>query len=81
MVDITLTAYGNICFSPEHVTNKAMERLVTDLRKNLSGDIEVDTLVRIWDRLAKTGAYGQGYVSRHRSLLMQWIEAGAVTAR
>ena len=54
----TLTAYGNVCFSEEHVRIGEMYRLRDELMPKLSGPVGPQTLVWIWDRLAKTGPHG-----------------------
>lgn len=63
----TITAYCNVCFSPEHVSTVEMYRLREDLNRKLEGSVDLDTLRWIWDRLAQTGPHGKRYVERFRS--------------
>jgi hypothetical protein len=62
----TITAYCNVCFSPGHVRTEEMYRLREDVRRKLEGEINLDTLEWIWDRLAQTGPHGKRYVERFR---------------
>jgi hypothetical protein len=57
-----LTAYGNICFDPEHTTIIEMYRLRDDLKVELQGRINLETLKRLWKRLGETGAVGKSYI-------------------
>jgi hypothetical protein len=50
----TITAYGNVCFSTEHVSIPEMYRLRDDLDAKLKGKVDLDTLVWIWERLGGT---------------------------
>jgi hypothetical protein len=60
-----VTAYGNICFSPEHTATAEMYRLRDDLKKKLAGEIDLNTLKWIWSRLGDTGPHGKQYIERH----------------
>ena len=60
-----VTAYGNICFSPEHTVTVEMYRLRDDLDKKLASGVHLDTLKWIWNRLGKTGPHGKRYIERH----------------
>jgi hypothetical protein len=71
----TITAYGNVCFSTEHVSIPEMYRLRDDLDAKLKGKVDLDTLVWIWERLGETGPPGQSYARRHRPLLDQYLPA------
>jgi hypothetical protein len=71
----TVTAYGNVCFSPEHVSMPEMYRLRDDLDAKLKGKVDLDTLVWIWERLGKTGPSGESYARRFRPLLDQYLPA------
>lgn len=73
----TVTAYGNVCFSPEHVATAEMYRLRDDLERKLAGPVDLDTLTWIWDRLARTGPSGKRYVERFRPLLEECLPAKA----
>jgi hypothetical protein len=76
----TVTAYGNVCSSPEYVPAAEMDRLRDDLDRKLSGNVDVDTLAWIWDRLAQTGPYGSRYVERFRPQFEECFPAKAGTA-
>jgi hypothetical protein len=60
-----VTAYVNICFSPEHTATGEMYRLRDDLDKKLASGVDLDTLKWIWNRLGKTGPHGKRYIERH----------------
>lgn len=62
------TAYGNICFSPEHVSMAEMRRLRNDLDAKLRGPVDMATLAWIWNRLGETGPHGRRYIKRFKSL-------------
>jgi hypothetical protein len=66
----TITAYGNICFSPEHVSYAELCRFRDDLDRKLAGKIDPSTLIWIWDRLAETGPHGQRYVRRFKPIFL-----------
>ena len=59
-----ITAYCNICFSPEHTTTAEMYRLREDLEKKLNGKIDLGTLRWTWIRLGETGPHGKQYIER-----------------
>jgi hypothetical protein len=71
-----VTAYCNICFSPEHTTIEEMYRLRTDVRKELESEIELDTLKRIWARLAQTGPHGKKYIARYEASFRNCFSSG-----
>jgi hypothetical protein len=78
---ITITAYVNICFGPGHVSTAEMYRLRDDLDRKFRDEIDLDTLVWIWERLAETGPHGRDYVARHNPLLLQCFPAPVPTIR
>jgi hypothetical protein len=75
----TVTAYGNVCFSEEHVTTGELLRFREDLSAELQGPITLDTLVRIWDRLSRTGPHGRRYVSRFKPEFLACLPPGSVS--
>ena len=54
-------AHCNICFSEGHTTYEAMLRYEEDLDEKLKGQVDLDTLKWIGERLEKTGPQGQQY--------------------
>ena len=70
-----ITAYCNICFSPEHVSTPEMIRLRDDLERTLKGPVNLDTLIWIWGRLGETGPHGERYIDRHRSMIEPCLPA------
>lgn len=62
----TLKAYSNVTNSPDLVSTTEMYRLRDDLGRRLEGDIDLDTLAWLWDRLAETGHFGKEYNDRFR---------------
>jgi hypothetical protein len=75
----TSTAYGNICFSEEHVGIEEMYRLRDEMLAKLSGPADPDLLLWIWERLARTGPHGKRYVGRFRRSFLDCFPAGMVT--
>ena len=71
----TITAYGNVCFSPGHVSTSEMARLRDDLDAKLKGRVDLDTLIWTWERLGETGPHGRRYARDLRPLLDQWLPA------
>jgi hypothetical protein len=74
----TLTAYGNVCFSEEHVRIEEMYRLRDELVPKLRGPVGPQTLVWIWERLAQTGPHGKRYVGQHRQSFLDCFPPGMV---
>jgi hypothetical protein len=75
----TSTAYGNVCFSEEHVRIEEMYRLRDELIPKLRGPIDPQTLVWIWARLAQTGPHGKRYVGRFKQVFLNCFPPGMVT--
>jgi len=69
----TITAYGNVCFSRDHVATAEMYRFKDDLDKKLKGKIDLSTLLWIWERLAQTGPHGAQHVEAHRIQLQEYL--------
>jgi hypothetical protein len=59
-----VTAYCNICFSPQHTATAEMYRLRDDLGEKLNDRIDLETLKWIWIRLGETGPHGKRYTER-----------------
>ena len=57
-------AYGNVCFSPDHVSLAELKRLNEDVRLKLETNVDLDTADWIWRRLAETGPHGAQYVAK-----------------
>jgi hypothetical protein len=74
----TLTAYGNVCFSEEHVRIEEMHRLREEVLPKLCGPVGPQTLVWIWERLAQTGPHGKRYVARFRQSFLDCFPPGIV---
>jgi hypothetical protein len=64
-----VTAQGNICFSEEDASYRAMARFEEQLDEKLKGDVDLGTIEWIGDRLAETGPRGQQYIANWRD---QW---------
>ena len=62
-------AHCNICFSEEHASYQAMCRFEEQLDEKLKGNVDLDTIEWIGDRLAETGPHGQRYMTNWRE---QW---------
>jgi hypothetical protein len=74
----TLNAYGNICFSEEHVHIDEMYRLRAELLPKLRGPGGLQTLAWVWDRLAQTGPHGRRYVELHRPSFLNCFAPGTI---
>ena len=59
-----VTAYHNVCFSEEHVTYDELVRFNHDVRKELEGEVSLQSIDWVWSRLAQTGPHGERYVKR-----------------
>ena len=60
-----VTAYCNVCFSPEHVTLEELQRSFnTDVEERLRSPVDLTTLDWVWDRLGRTGPHGRSYQQR-----------------
>lgn len=62
-LDMTKTAYGNVCFSEEHVSLVELKALIADTEAKLSGPVDLATLDWFWGRLAQTGSHGEAYIN------------------
>ena len=62
-------AHGNICFSEEHASYRAMCRFEEQLDEKLKEDVSLSTIAWIGERLAETGPHGQQYMRTWRK---QW---------
>jgi hypothetical protein len=59
-----ITAYCNVCFSPEHVSLEELRRFNADLEERLRGPVDLETVHWVWDRLGRTGPHGKSYQER-----------------
>ncbi len=59
-----VTAYRNVCFSPEHVSLSELKRFKADLEHEVAKDVDLETIDWIWRRLEDTGPHGKRYVER-----------------
>ncbi len=75
LVDRTLTAYANTCFSKEHVSNLEMRKFDSDLQVKLNEVVGPRQLVWIWDRLEKTGPHGEKYMARFKPEFVDAVNA------
>jgi hypothetical protein len=62
--DITCSAVGNVCYTPEHVSMSEMRRLREDIERKAAEPASLDTLRWIWHRLAQTGPHGKECAER-----------------
>jgi hypothetical protein len=67
-----LTACGNACFSPYHVSIQNMVALRRDMEAVNKRDVDFHLLDAMWDRLGRTGPSGRKYIDQMRPL---WDEA------
>ena len=71
--EITYNALGNVCFSPERVTVREMQRLRGDMERKAAETGPLDFLRWLWNRLAQTGPRGREYIERMTPLLEEAI--------
>lgn len=64
-------AHGNICFSEGLTSYSAMCRFDEQLDEKLKGEVSMDTIHWIGERLAETGPHGERYMMKWRK---QWQE-------
>jgi hypothetical protein len=62
----TTVCLMNICFTWNRPSNDDLYRLRGDLMPRLRGPANLETLLWIWDRLARTGPYATRVVDRSR---------------
>lgn len=70
---IAYNGFGNVCFSPEHVSLAEMHRLKADLQAKMHQPATLESLRWLWDRLAETGPSGREYITRMKPLLEEAI--------
>src|SRR6516165_2909634 len=51
----TKNACGAVCFSTKHICLREFQLFLDELKEKLSGEVDLETLDWIWDRLALTG--------------------------
>jgi hypothetical protein len=66
---IVYNGFGNVCFSPKHVSLPEMRRLRADLEAKMHRPATVASLRWFWDRLAETGPHGKQYIEQMTLLL------------
>jgi hypothetical protein len=71
-----VTAHCNICFSEGHTKYIAMLDYEKDLDEKLKGEVDLETLKWIGERLEKTGPHGQQYF-----VTVRWWEMWDFTLR
>lgn len=57
-------AHCNICFSEGHTSYQAMCRFEDQLDEKLQGEVDLDTIEWIGERLAETGPHGRQYMNK-----------------
>jgi hypothetical protein len=70
-----ITAYCNVCFSPEHVSHDELRRFRADLEGRLREPVDLATVDWVWDRLGRTGPRGRSYQQRFEPLYRESLEA------
>jgi hypothetical protein len=69
-----ITAYANVCFSPEHVSLEELKRFRADLEERLRGPVNLGTVDWIWQRLGQTGPHGLSYQQRFEPQYREGLE-------
>ncbi len=71
-----VTAYCNICFSPQHTTTAEMYRFRDDLNEKRNASIDLQTLKWIWIRLGETRPHGKRYTERYEPTFRECFPPG-----
>jgi len=71
---LAYNGFGNVCFSPSHVSLREMRRLKADLEAKMHQPATLASLRWLWDRLAETGPHGKEYITRMTPLLDDVLE-------
>lgn len=66
---IAYNGFGNVCFSPEHVSLQEMHLLKADLQAKMQEPATMASLRWFWNRLAETGPHGAQYIEQMTPLL------------
>lgn len=70
-----ITAYCNVCFSPEHVSHDELRRFRVDLEEQLRRPVDLSTIDWVWERLGQTGPHGARYRERFEPQYREELEA------
>ena len=60
----TMTAYANVCSSPDHVSLAELRRFHDDVEGRASSGVDLPLVHWIWQRLSETGSHGKQYCER-----------------
>jgi hypothetical protein len=76
-VELTKSAYNNVCFSPQEVRIEDMIHLRDDVRRRLEGDAKGDpaTLLWLWDRLNQAGPGASRIVEKDRASFLESLKS------
>ena len=67
----TVTAHCNIFFAPSPDTYDAMSRFGRALDEKVQGEVDVNAIEWLWDRLAESGPDGKRYTDNFRSSMRE----------
>lgn len=70
-----ITAYCNVCFSPDHVPHDELRRFRAELEAKLQGPVDLATIDWVWERLGQTGPSGLSYKQRFEPQYRESLEA------
>jgi hypothetical protein len=70
-----ITAYCNVCCSPEHTPLKDLKQFCAELEERLHGPVDFKTIDWIWERLGRTGQVGQHYRQRYETQYQEELKA------
>ena len=76
-----VTAFHNVCFSPECVSLSELKRFTADLERELAKNVDLETIDWIWRRLEDTGPTGKRYVERFETLFRAHMAAQLADSR
>src|SRR5262245_41145382 len=65
----------DVCSAPESIRLDEFQRFTAEVESKVQGDVGLDTLDWMWDRLERTGSRGRRYVERHRILYEQEVRS------
>lgn len=70
-----ITAYCNVCFSQEHVSEEEQRRFNADMAERLQGPVSLATVDWVWERLGQKGPHGQRYRERFEPQYREGVAA------
>jgi hypothetical protein len=71
---IAYNGFGNICFSPKHVSLEEIYRLKAEVQAKMREPATMASVRWFWNRLAETGPHGKQYIKQMAPLFNHAME-------